>query len=76
MANTWLSLNKRRIDKVLYDVETLKLKGFDGGIDLNEIKTLFFMMENEIKNVTADFEAAREENEKLLELFTEKDDSE
>ena len=74
MGNTWLSLNNKRITKVLYDIETLKLRGFDGGIDLNEIKTLFFMMENEIINLNKDLQGAQDENERLLELFTEKED--
>jgi len=73
MANTWLSLNKRRIDKVLYDIETLKLRGFDESINLDEIKNLFNMMQNEITNISKDLTLAQEENEKLLELF--KDDS-
>jgi len=73
MANTWLSLNNRRIKKVLHDIEALKLRGFDGDINLNEIKNLLIMMENEIKNLNQDLELARDENERLLKLFTEDD---
>ncbi len=72
--SAWLAVNKRKLDEVYYHLNALKLKGGHEEVGLDIIKYLMQGMENEINNLSKDLKAAQDENERLLELFTEKDD--
>ncbi len=74
MNNMFLSVNKKRIDNTLLAIEALKLRGGFDEVGLDEFKIIIKGLIRELENVTKDLELAKEENERLLELFTEKED--
>jgi hypothetical protein len=55
MANLFVELNVKKINKILYDIETLKFKNTSfGGLDLDGITLIIRSLVNEVNKLEAE----------------------